>query len=275
MFNVYSIENQNFYLNNSIISGVQGLDISYNNNINSSLAVEDSNFNYFISSPVVADLNIEYLLSQKDGFINFITGDFFEGKIEYGSKFFTFSSGYLTNYSLNYRLGEYPKVNARSVIFGELGNTSGIFNYSPKRLDNFIIGDNYYAELNLNEVNSNRLESFSIEIEIPREPVYTIGNYLPDNVIIKYPININMDLNFSMSEYDQEKVTNIFTGIRSSLTNIKIKEYNSNSNLLLLNLSGLVNDQSSINYSLNNDAKLNLNLKTQILNNNINLDFLT
>jgi len=275
MFNVYSIENQNFYLNNSIISGVQGVNISYNNNVDSSLAVNDSNSNYFVSNPIVANLDIDYLLSQKDRFINFITGDLFEGKVEYGNKFLTFSSGYLTNYSLNYRLGEYPIVNTKNIIFGELGNTSGVFSYIPNRLNNFTLGDSCYAEISLNEVNSNRLESFSIEIEVPREPVYTIGNYLPDNVIIKYPIYINMDLNFSMSEYNQEKVSNIFTGIKSYPANIKIKEYNSNSNLLVLNLSGLVNDQSSINYTLNNDAKLNLNLKTQILNNNINLDFLT
>ena len=275
MFNVYSIENQNFYLNNSIVSGIQSLDVSYNNNIDSSLAIQDSNSNYFISNPIAANLNIEYLLSEKDRFISFITGNSFEGKVEYGNKFFTFSSGYLTNYSLNYKLGQYPNVNIKGIIFGELGNNFGVFEYIPNKLNNFTIADNCYADLNLNEINSNRLESFSIEVETVREPVYTIGNYLPDDVIIRYPIDINLNLNFSISEYNQQKVTNIFTGITSYPAIIKIKKYNSNIDLLTLNLSGIINNQSAINYSLNDDAKLTINLKTQILNNNLNLDFFT
>jgi hypothetical protein len=49
MFNVYSIENQNFYLNDSLISGVQGLGVSYDNNINPSLVINDPNLNYFVN----------------------------------------------------------------------------------------------------------------------------------------------------------------------------------------------------------------------------------
>jgi hypothetical protein len=197
MFNVYSIENQNFYLNDSLISGAQALNISYGNNINTSLAIDSPDLNYFVSQPVIANIDLNYLLSSNDRFINYTGSSPFSGRIEYGNNYFTFSSGYLTNYSLNYTFGDYPKVDTKSLVFGELGNTSGTFSYTPKILNNFDIGDNCYADLNLDEANFNRLEAFNINIEVPRETVYTIGNYLPTNVIIKYPISISLNFSFS------------------------------------------------------------------------------
>lgn len=274
MFNVYSIENQNFYLNNSIISGIQNVQISYDNNIGTSLAVNDGNLNYFISKPIAADLSLDYLLIKNDPLIKYVTGNAFSGKIEYGNKFFTFSSGYLTNYSINYALGEYPKVSTRISIFGELGNTSGAFSYKPINFNNSLlpIGDINYVNLNLNEANNNRLESFNLDIEVSKEPIYTIGNYLPDEVIIKYPININLNFNFSMSEYDQEKITNIFNQIATNTLDITFKEYNTSKDLLKFNFSNLTKTSRKLDYSLNNDAKLNINLITQITNNaNINI----
>lgn len=265
MFNVYSIENQNFYLNNSIVSGVQGLAISYNDNIEPSLYIDDFNKNYFISKPIIANFSLDYILSSFDRFISFTGSSPFSGRIEYGNNFFTFSSGYLTNYSLNYRLGEFPQVNTRGVVFGELGNASGTFSYSPSALNNFIAPDNYYLDLNLNESNSNRLESLNLNIEIPREPIYTIGNYLPDEVIIKYPISINLNFELSMSQYTQDRVTNIFTGLNQRNINLLFKEYNSNRNILNLSLSDLVDAETSLRYSINDEAKLVINLNTYIL----------
>ena len=129
MFNVYSIENQNFYLNNSLISGIQNLTISYDNNINPSIAVEDPNKNYFIRGPIVANIDLDYVLSEEDRFINLTGKNPFSGRIEYGNKYFTFSSGYLTDYALSYRLGEYPQVNVKALVFGEMANSSGTFDY--------------------------------------------------------------------------------------------------------------------------------------------------
>ena len=270
MFNAYTIENQNFYLNNDIISGVQDLSISYNNNISPSLSIGDSGRNYFVSAPIVATLDFNYILSSRDPFIAYASDNSFSGKIEYGNKFFTFSSGYLNNYSINYKLGEYPVVNIKALIFGQLANTSGIFSYQPKIMNNFDIGDNCYVDLNLNESNSNRLESFNLNINIPRVPVYTIGNYLPDNVIIKYPIDVSSDFQFSLSNYDQEKVTNIFNNLTERNLILSFKKYQTNQSLLTFNLSGLINSQTELKYNINDDAKLSLNLNTYILSGAIN-----
>jgi hypothetical protein len=265
MFNVYSIENQNFYLNNSLISGIQDLQISYTNNIKPSMRVSDNNLNYSTSQPVTANLDLTYILSDDDRFISYTGAKSFSGRVEYGNNYFTFSSGYLTNYSISYRLGEYPKVNVKNLIIGELSNTSGTFSYQPKFLENFNVVDNCYVDLNLNEANSNRLEAFNLSINIPREPVYTIGNYLPDNTIIKYPIEISLNFDFSISEYVPEKVTNIFKSISNRDFSVNFRKYNTNESLLKINLGNLINNNSQLSYSINNDAKLSLSFNTYIL----------
>lgn len=265
MFNVYSIENQNFYLNNSLVSGIQNLSISYDNNINPSISIEDSNKNYFIRGPIIANIDLDYILSEEDRFINLTGRNPFSGKIEYGNNYFTFSSGYLTDYTLSYKLGEYPRVSVKALVFGEIASSSGIFNYKPTLLQNFKIGDNCYVDLNLSEANSNRLQSFNINIGIPREGVYTIGNYLPDDVITKYPINISLNFDMSMSDYTQNKITDLFNSIITKDININIKNYNTNQNLLGLNFKDLVNNQTQINYDINDEARFNLNLVTYIL----------
>jgi hypothetical protein len=265
MFNVYSIENQNFYLNDSLISGVQSLGVSYDNNINPSIAINDPNLNYLVGKPIVGSIDLNYLLSSNDRFINYTGSSSFSGKVEYGNNYFTFSSGYLTNYSLGYNFGQYPQINIKSLILGEIGNTSGTFSYTPKILNNFDIGDNCYVDLNLDEANFNRLEGFNINIDIPREAVYTIGNYLPTNVLIKYPISISLNFEFSMSNYNQQKVTNILTGITKRNLNLSFRKYNTATSILSFNLSNLINNQTQLNYGISDDAKLNLNFQTYIL----------
>ena len=265
MFNVYSIENQNFYINDSLISGVQDLSISYDNKINPSVSIESDSQNYFISTPIVANLDLNYILSSNDPFIAYTGSNSFSGKIEYGNKFFTFSSGYLSNYSIKYTLNGYPKVNVRSLVFGELGNTSGTFSYRPKLMNNLNISDPCYVDLDLGEANFNRLESFNLNIDIERLPVYTIGNYLPDNIVIRYPINISLNFEFSISEYGQEKITNIFNDLSKRNVILSFRKYQTNESLLNFNLSNLINSQTQLKYSLNDDAKLSLNLNTYIL----------
>lgn len=265
MFNVYSIENQNFYLNDTLISGIQGLQISYDNGIKPSIKISDDNLNYSTSKPVIANLDLNYILSDNDRFIYYTGANYFSGKMEYGNNYFTFSSGYLTNYSISYKLGEYPLINVKNLILGELSNSSGSFSYQPKYLSDFNVADNCYVDLNLNEASSNRLESFNLSINIPREPVYTIGSYLPDNVIIKYPIEILLNFDFSISEYIPEKVTNIFKSISNRNLTINFKKYNTNQSLLKIDLANLVNNSTQLSYSINNDAKLNLNFATYIL----------
>lgn len=265
MFKVYTLENQNFYLNDSLISGLQSLSISNNNNINGSFSVNDASKNYYISGPIVSNIELEYVLSSYDRFITYTGDNYFSGMIQYGDNFFSFSSGFLTNYSINYKLNEYPKANISLVVFGELSNTSGINSNQAKNPNEFIVSDNCYIDLDLEEAEKNRLESFSININVQRQPNYTVNSYLPEYVLIKYPIIIDTNFGFSISEYVPEKVTKVFNNLSERDLNISFREYNKNESLLTFNIKDLINAESQMNYSLTDDAKLNLKYTTYIV----------
>lgn len=265
MFKVYTLENQNFYLNDSLISGLQSLSISNNNNINGSFSVNDESKNYYVSGPIASNLELEYILSSSDRFIMYTGDTYFSGKIQYGDNFFSFSSGFLTNYSINYKLNEYPKANVSLIVFGELSNTSGINNNQPENINEFIVGDNCYIDLNLDEAEKNRLESLNINISVPRQPNYTINSYLPEYVLIKYPIVIDTNFGFSISEYVPEKVTKIFNNLPKKDLDVSFREYNKNESLLSFNIKDLINAESQMTYSLTDDAKLNLKYTTYVV----------
>jgi hypothetical protein len=74
-----------------------------------------------------------------------------------------------------------------------------------------------------------------------------------------------LNFSFSASNYTQEKVTNILTGISQRNLNLSFRRYNTNQSLLSFNLSNLITNQTQLNYSVSDDAKLNITLQTFIL----------
>ena len=253
MFNVYTIENQNFYLNDSLVSGVKSFDIGIDLKVNPQISINDS-VNYTKNGLPIAEFSLSYILSDSDRFLQYTGINSFSGKVEYGDKYVTFTDGYLTNYSLNYKLGEYQTVDIRGVIFNWPASAVS-FTPKPVNLNTFNVGDPCFIDSNLTAFSENRVESFVINIDINRISNYTIGNYLPDNVYIQYPIKQELSTNASASN-------SIFISNLRNLPNsgyitptnryILIKKYQSDSNLATFNLPHV---DSNINSSLSSDSE--------------------
>jgi hypothetical protein len=257
MFNVYSIENQNFYLNDSLVSGVKSFNVGVDFKISPQISINNS-INYTKDGLPVAQFDLSYILSDTDRFLQYTGLNSFSGKVEYGDKYVTFTDGYLTNYSLNYKLGEYPTVDIKGIIFNWTASQI-TFNPKPVNLNTFNVGDPCFIDTNLGVFTSNRVQSFGINIDVSRIPNYTIGNYLPDNVYIQYPIKQEMSTDASASN-------SIFISNTTSLPNsgyisstseyISIKKYQSNLNLATFNFSHV---NSNINSSLSSDSEATFN----------------
>ena len=259
MFNVYSIENQNFYLNDSLVSGIKSFNVGVDFKIIPQISINDS-INYTKNGLPVAQFDLSYILSDTDRFLTYTGISSFSGKIEYGDKYVTFTDGYLTNYSLNYKLGEYPTVNVKGVIFNwPVSQIS--FTPKPVNLNTFNVGDPCFIDTNIPIFSNNRVQSFGINIDVSRIPNYTIGNYLPDNVYIQYPIKQEMSTDASASNA-------LFISNTSNLPNsgyisptsqyISIKKYQSDSNLATFNFSQVTNNINS-SLSSDNEAQYNQN----------------
>jgi hypothetical protein len=257
MFNVYTIENQNFYLNDSLVSGIKSFNVGVDLRIVPQISVNDS-INYAKDDLPIAQFDLSYVLSDSDRFLMYTGINSFSGKVEYGDKYVTFTNGYLTNYSLNYKLGEYPTVDIRGIIFNWPASQ---ISFTPKaiNLNTFNVGDPCFIDSDLTAFSNNRVQSFGISIDIERIPNYTIGNYFPDNVYIKYPIKqeLSTDASASNSIFISNSTSLPNSGY-ISLTNryISIKKYQSNSNLATFSLPHV---DSSINssFSTDNEARYN------------------
>jgi hypothetical protein len=257
MFNVYSKENQNFYLNNSLVSGVKSFNVGIDLQIAPQISINDS-INYTKNGLPVAEFDLSYVLSDSDNFLQYTGINSFSGTVEYGDKYVTFTDGYLTNYSLSYRLGEYPTVDIKGIIFNWPASAIS-FSPKPVNLNTFNVGDPCFIDTNIQIFSNNRVQSFGINIDVSRIPNYTIGNYLPDNVYIQYPIKQEMSTDSSASNA-------LFISNTSSLPNsgyisptsqyISIKKYQSASNLATFNFSH-VTDSINSSFSIDNEAQYN------------------
>jgi hypothetical protein len=258
MFNVYTIENQNFYLNDSLLSGIRGFSAGIDAKITPQISVNDS-INYTKNGLPIAVFDLSYVLSDSDRFLQYTGLDSFSGKVEYGDKYVTFTDGYLTNYSLNYRLGEYPIVDIKGVIFNWPASQIS-FAPKPVNLNTFNVGDPCFIDTNIETFTFDRVQSFGINIDVSRIPNYTIGNYLPDNVYIQYPIKqeLSTDASASNSIFISSNASNLPNSGYISPTSqyISIKKYQSNSNLVTFNFSHVASNTNS-SLSSDNEAQYN------------------
>jgi hypothetical protein len=257
MFNVYSIENQNFYLNDSLVSGVKSFNVGVDLQVEPMISINDS-INYTKSRLPVAQFDLSYILSDTDRFLQYTGVNSFSGKVEYGDKYVTFTDGYLTNYSLNYKLGEYPTVYIKGVIFNWPASQVS-FTPKPINLNTFNVGDPCFIDTNIAIASSNRFQSFGINIDVNRIPNYTIGNYLPDTVYIQYPIKqeVNIDFSASSNLYNSNTLNLPNSGyIAPASQYISIKKYQSDSNLATFNF---VYTTANINSSLSSDSEATFN----------------
>ena len=255
MFNVYTIENQNFYLNDSLVSGVKSFDIGIDLKVNPQISINDS-VNYTKNGLPIAEFSLSYILSDTDRFLQYTGINSFSGKIEYGDKNITFTDGYLTNYSFNYRLGEYPTIDIRGVIFNWPASPIS-FTAKPVNLNTFNVGDPCFIDTDMPLFINNRVQTFGINIDINRIPNYTIGNYLPDTVYIQYPIK--EEISFNSSASNTAFISNLNNLPNSGYISpnsqyVSIKKYQSNSNLATFNLPNNILTNSNSTLSSDNEA---------------------
>lgn len=263
MFKVSNIDNQAIYINDKFLSGVQSLSLSYETNIEPQINISDTGLNYNIVQPIVVDMSLDYYLSDNDIFINYTGNSFFSGRIEYADKYITFTSGFLSNYSLDYSIDQPVLASVNATLYGYNSNATG---YKVNRTQNINFAPtNYYADINYNLVDSNRLEKFSINITTDRLPNYEIGKFLPEYVSVKYPIKIDSSFIFSISDYIPYNPTNLFQNLITENAIINFKNYYTSQNILSFNLANLIKNNENLNFDVNSDGKLKINLSTYIL----------
>ena len=133
---------------------------------------------------------------------NFTGDNAFSGVVDYGSKKFIFTEGYMETFSCSCGIGEIPQINTSSIIYGEFG-TGDLTNLPTDSYPGSLNIPSYSSmEVNLDEFNTNRMTSFSVDIATPRIPIYALDNDKPTNVIAGTPVEVNVNFSLDVDDYE-------------------------------------------------------------------------
>ena len=171
----------------------------------------------------------------------------------------------METYSASCSIGEIPSISTSSTIFGEFG--TGSLNNVPA--DNYpsevsIAGYNS-MEVNLDEFNTNRMSSFSVEIATPRIPLYAVGLDTPTGVIAGTPIEVNVNFVLEVDNYELKNMR--FVPEQTVFRNAKItlNKNNSQTKLLEYSFDDMLLTSESFEMSDSSSAGVNFNLRSFIL----------
>lgn len=245
-FNRTQKENQLFFIGSTQIPGVQSINGSYTNSATPLTFMGASTVKFAQDGPQVGNFNVNYLLISTDRFLTYTGTQGFNGYIVDSvsnlAKNYSFSSGYLTSYSSKCSLGEIPQAAAGIQVFGNLGrftttqtaDTTTDFAAIPTKTPDsrlFIPGPGSIT-LNLSDFNTNAVQSYNVNINVPRNPLYILGSNEPYNIQTAYPMEVMVDFTILMNDYSPKKLKDYPLYIQNQNVSITAKDYTTNETIV-------------------------------------------
>jgi len=196
-------ENQNIYINNEKVLGVQSFTASYATPIEQVKSLGMDNISYYNNQNTLAEINISKLLIDKDEFVKFLDYEQgFSGHIDYKNKYFAFNSGILTRYNLSCGIGEIPQVNLDISAVGDFGGNLDRPNNESLTTPDINITDYSNIEINLDDFKFNRLQSFTLNISAEKNIIYTLGSVYPKHIKVIPPILVEIEFTIKADDYN-------------------------------------------------------------------------
>lgn len=218
-----SIGDQLFFINSSVIAGVQSLQFDLNKNISSLRYLGQTKSKFYANGIQGGSVSIDSFLISDDIFLPLTGASGFNGYLikdrSNTSKNYSFASGYLTSYSVKGGIDSPTQISIGVDVLGNFG-TLDSSDHSQISTDFANITNHSYIEptykfahpkyttVSANNINASRLQNFEINILVPRQPTYYLGKLNPDHVEINGPISINCSLQYEIDNYDLTKSKN-------------------------------------------------------------------
>ena len=186
-----------FYLAERELSGVNSIDIKYQNAANVVNPLGYKKGVTTIGGPTSQTVSLSRSLLFIDPLLDYtganhiVTGSFnYNNNASYG-----FNSGYLTSYSVNCAVGSIPKINASLVVYDEM--RSGV-NASGALTQTIYIPSQGSITATCDNTTTNRVVGFDYSLEVARKPYYTVGAETPVEVKyispIKYTASVQLEV---------------------------------------------------------------------------------
>lgn len=213
---------QKLIINQQEISGVTSFNGNFDIPFNS-IDVLGGNFVAAIDGEISKDISFSRFLNQSDH-LRYLTGDAFcSGYVLYDNKSFGFSSGFLTNYSVECAIGDIASVNTDLIVYGNIGGDIKHAINPSQNTDNIYIANYGSIFVNTNEGQTNRITAFEYNVNCERVPFFVLGSFYPNQVILKKPINIELNLTLEIDDFESEDVQSLLCSPNIQDINIELK----------------------------------------------------
>jgi len=263
-------------INGTGIQGVTSASFNYESVAGSPLSNLGINrIQYVPQGPQTANLQLNTLLTHtvnesasvtsSEMLQNFTGAAAFSGIMNYGSKSFIFTEAYMETYSASCGIGEIPSINASATVFGQFG--TGELGAVPTNVpaSDLNIASYNSMEVDLDEFNTNRMLSFSVEIATPRVPLYAVGLDVPTGVIAGTPVEVNVNFVLDIDDYEIKNMRLVPEETVFRNAKITLNKNNSQTKLLEYSFSDMLLTSESFQASDRGNAGANFNLRSFIL----------
>jgi len=258
-------EDQKLAVNGTGINAIQSISLGYESTAQPISTLGQQNMIFAPGSPQTASIRAESLMVYDDFFLQF-TGEVpFSGQLDYKNQNIKFTEAYLSSYSSSCSIGEIPSLAMQAEIYGEMG-TGNYFDFgatSPHDTSLKVAGYNSIV-INLDEFNTNRVLSYSLDIQTPRTTVYAFNDRTPSEVVSDSPVDVT--LNFAI-EADDYKIKNIRFVPEETVfrdVTIQINENNTNSSIQSFSFNNMLLISEQYSSDLNSNVSINFTLKGTI-----------
>lgn len=229
--------NQSFVVNGYQLSGVDNVQINHSSPLENALVL-GTDFGFNLNSPFTAEISMDRSLLYVDPMLSFTGDSSFSGSFLYNGQNYAFTSGFLNRYSIDCSVGDIPRISCSIAVYGELKQINdavtlqshpAIYIPSPRSIS--VSGDH---------TDTNRVKSFTYEMSISRQPVYSLDSAKNvDDVIFIPPINISASLVIDAYDFTPDDYKDFLYSTEAKTFNVNIKDRASNAQMLNLNIPNI------------------------------------
>lgn len=197
MFDTRLNSDSHFFVSGQQLSGVESLDIGYNNSSSVLNPLGYTSGVTSISGPTSQTVSFSRNLIYSDPILSYTGSDAISGSLNYNGSAYGFESGYLTSYSVNCAVGSIPKVNTSIAVYDEMASGVDMSGALPTTIE---IPRQGSITATCDNTTTNRVVGFDYSLSVNRKPYYTIGSETPVEVKLVPPINYTASVQLEVDD---------------------------------------------------------------------------
>jgi hypothetical protein len=221
MANAFTNYNEYVYLNQVKLKGVTDISAQYNITTKPINIIGKGTINQVLADIPEANVSITRDLNFVDIF-QYYTGinKAIRGSMHYGNRILGFDEGHLTSYGYSVDYGQTPVSNLGITVYGDMGsgdlngaNSITGLNASGRYSDatNTKIARPSDISISCYGSESNRIQSFSVDVSIPKIAKYAMNHKKPVQVSIGWPVVVDTTFVMEVDDYNSRRIFDYLT----------------------------------------------------------------